>query len=83
MAVYLGYKAIVPTGNRTYLRYFKIEFAFKRAKYKAQPRTLDPAKAALQAKVTELRVQGWSFPAIVKHLNITVGTAWNLTDCKT
>ena len=66
------------TGNRTYPRYFRVEFAFNRAKYKAQPRPIDPSKIELQAKATELRLQGWSFPAIAKLLNISVGTAWNM-----
>ena len=62
-----------------YLGYFKIEFAFNRAKYQSQPRTINPAKIELQAKVIELHLQGWSFPSIAKHLNISVGTAWNMT----
>ncbi|MBA3868061.1 MAG: helix-turn-helix domain-containing protein [Anaerolineae bacterium] len=44
-----------------------------------QPRTVDPAKLELQANVVELRSQGWSFPAIARHLNISVGTAWNIS----
>ena len=45
------------------------------------PRTLtiDPAKIELQVKVIELHSNGWSYPAIAKHLNIRVGTAWNLS----
>ena len=66
------------TGRRTYPRYFRVEFAFDRAKYKAQPRPIDPIKLNLQAQVIELRSQGWSFPAIAKHLDISVGTAWNM-----
>jgi hypothetical protein len=46
----------------------------------SQPRTIGPAKIELQAKVIELRSYGWSFPAISRHLNISVGTAWNLTN---
>jgi hypothetical protein len=46
--------------------------------YHAQPRPIDPAKVKLQAQVIELRLNGWSFPAIAKHLDISVGTAWNL-----
>ena len=68
------------TGRRTYPRYFKLEFAFNRAIYHSQPRPIDPAKIELQAKVIELRSQGWSFPAIAKHLDISVGTAWNMTN---
>ena len=64
--------------RRTYPRYFKIEFAFNRAKYHAQPRPVDPAKIQLQAQVIELRSKGWSFPAIAKQLDISVGTAWNM-----
>ena len=71
------------TGRRTYPRYFKLEFVFHRAKYKAQPRPTDPAKIELQAKVVELCSQGWSFPAIAKHLDISVGTAWNMTRANT
>ena len=62
--------------RRTYPRYFKLEFAFNRAKYQARPRPIDPQKLELQAKVVELRSQGWSFPAIAKRLNISVGSAW-------
>ena len=65
--------------RRTYPGYFRIEFAFDRAKYYAQPRSVDPAKVELQAQVIELRLRGWSFPAIAKHLDISVGTAWNMT----
>ena len=65
------------TGNRTYPRYFRVEFAFNRAKHKAQPRPIDPAKIELQAKVIELRSRGWSYPTIAKYLDISVGTAWN------
>ena len=67
------------TGRRTYPRYFKFEFAFNRAKYKGQPHPINPAKVELQAQVIELRLRGWSFPAIAKHLGISVGTAWNMT----
>ena len=67
------------TGRRTYPRYFKLEFDFNRAKYIAQPRPINPTKIELQAKVIELHLQGWSFPSIAKHLNISVGTAWNMT----
>jgi hypothetical protein len=67
------------TGRRTYPRYFRIEFAFNRAKYVAQPRPIDPTKLELQAKVVELQSKGWSYPAIAKHLGINVGTAWNIT----
>ena len=76
---YLGYKAVLPTGSRTYPRYFKVEFAFSKAKYRVQPRPIDPAKMELQARVIKLRSQGWSFPAIAKHLDISVGTAWNMS----
>jgi hypothetical protein len=71
------------TGRRTYPRYFKIEFAFNRAKYQAQPRPIDPAKVKLQAKVVELHSKGWSYPAIADFLNISVGTAWNMAKNKT
>ncbi|MEP6985681.1 MAG: helix-turn-helix domain-containing protein, partial [Chloroflexota bacterium] len=76
------YNIIVRTGRRTYPRYFKVEFAFNRAKYIAQPRPIDHAKIELQAKVIELRLKGWSFPVIAKCLNISVGTAWNLFHSK-
>src|SRR2546423_1736195 len=75
----IQYNIIVRTGRRTYPRYFKLEFAFNRAKYHAQPRPIDAAKLELQAQVIGLRSKGWSFPAIAKHLNTSVGTAWNLT----
>ena len=68
------------TGRRTYPRYFKLEFAFHRAKYQSQPRQSDPARAQLQAKIIELRSQGWSFPAIARHLGISVGTVWNMAN---
>ena len=70
------------TGSRTYPRYFKLKFAFNRAKYIAQPRTVDPAKIELQTQVIELRLRGWSFPDIARHLDISVGTAWNLSSLK-
>ena len=70
------------TGRRTYLRYFKLEFAFHRAKYVAQPRPIDPEKIELQVKVIELRSNGCSYPAIAKGLNISVGTAWNVATKK-
>jgi hypothetical protein len=73
---------LLRTGNRTYPRYFRVEFAFNRAKYKSQPRSVDPAKVELEAQVIDLRSKGWSFPAISKHLNISVGIAWNLTKKK-
>ena len=66
------------TGRRTYPRYFKVEFAFSRVKYQPQPRVIDSTKVKLQAKVIELRSKGWSYPAIAKHLHISVGTAWNM-----
>ena len=66
-------------GRRTYPRYFSVEFAFNRAKYKAQPRPIDPTKLKLQAEVIELRSLGWSFPAIAKHLNMGIGTVWNMS----
>ncbi len=74
----IQYNIIVRTGRRTYPRYFKLEFAFYRAAYQKRPRTVDPAKLKLQASVAELRSQSWSFPAIAKQLNISVGTAWNM-----
>lgn len=80
VACYLGYKAVVPTGRRTYPRYFRVEFAFNRAKYKAQPRLINPAKVELQAQVIELRYKGLSFPAIAKHLGISIGSAWNFAN---
>ena len=36
-------------GRRTYHRYFRVEFAFNRVKYQAQPRSINPAKLELQA----------------------------------
>ena len=77
----IQYNIIVRTGRRTYPRYFKLEFAFNRAKCIAQPRPIEPAKIELQTQVIELRSQGWSFPAIAKHLDISVGTAWNMSNC--
>ena len=74
----MRYSIVVPTGRRTYPRYFKLEVAFHRAKYQSQPRPINPAKLELQTQVIELRSQGWSFPAIAKHLDISVGNAWNL-----
>ena len=77
MCFQIQYNVIVRTGRRTYLRYFKLEFAFRRAAYQACPRANDPTKVELQAKVIELRSSGWSFPAIAKYLDISVGTVWN------
>ena len=71
---------VVPTGRRTYPRYFKLEFAFHRATYQSQPRPINPAKVELQAQVVELRLRGWSFPAIAKYLEISIGSAWNLAN---
>ena len=70
------------TDRRTYPRYFKLEFAFRRAVYQVQPRRVDPAKLELQVKVIELRLNGWSFPSIAKHLKISGGTAWNMAKHK-
>jgi hypothetical protein len=79
----IQYNIIVRTGRRTYPRYFKLEFAFRRVAYQTRPRMIDPAKLELQAKIVELRSQGWSFPAIARWFNISVGTAWNLTKKRT
>ena len=70
-------------GRRTYPRYFKLEFAFNRAKYQAQSRPVDPAKVELQAQAIKLRSNGWSFPAIAARLRISVGTVWNMVKDKT
>ena len=78
----IQYNIIVRTGRRTYPRYFKLEFAFNRAKRIAQPRTVDPAKLELQTQVIELRSKGWNFPAIARHLDISVGTVWNISNGK-
>jgi hypothetical protein len=74
----IQYNIIVRTGRRTYPRYFRIEFAFSRAKYHAEDRPIDSEKVELQEKVIELRSKGWSFPTIARHLDISVGTAWNM-----
>ena len=78
----IQYNIIVRTGRCTYPRYFKLDFAFNRAKYKVQPRPVDPAKAELQIHVIEFRSKGWSFPTIVSHLGISVGIAWNMFNYK-
>ena len=78
----IQYNIIVRMGRRMYPRYFKLDFAFHRAKYQNQPCPNDPAKLKLQAQVIELRSKGWSYPAIAKHLNISVGTAWNVAKRK-
>ena len=78
----IQYNIIVRTGSRAYPRYFKLEFAFHRAKYKAQPRPIDPAKEKLHTQVMDLRSRGWSFPTIARHLGISVGTAWNMAKNK-
>jgi hypothetical protein len=78
----MQYNIIVRTGRRTYPRYIKLEFAFHRAIYQSQPRPINPAKVELQAQVIELRLRGWSYPAIAKYLNISVGTAWNIFQSK-
>jgi len=44
---------------------------------------VDPAKIELQAQVIELRSIGWSFPAIAKHVKISVGSVWNIMNRKT
>ena len=75
----INYNIIVRTGRRTYPRYFKLEIAFHRAKYQSQPCPINPTKVELQAQVIELRLRGWSFPAIAKHLDISVGTTWNIS----
>ena len=58
MYIQIQYNIIVRTGRRTYPRYFKLEFAFYRAKYQSQPRPINPAKVELQAQVIELRLRG-------------------------
>ena len=78
----IQYNIIVRTGRRTYPRYFKIEFAFNRAKYQVQTRKVNPSKIELQLQVNELRLLGWSFPAIAKYVGISVGTAWNMENMK-
>ena len=78
----IQYNIIVRMGRRTYPRYFRVEFAFNRARYHAQPRRIAPAKEKLQAQVIELRSKGWSFPAIAKHLDISVGTVWKMAKHK-
>lgn len=75
----MQYNIIVRTGRRMYPRYFRVEFAFNRAKYPAQTRSIDPTKLKLQAQVIELRSKGCSYPAIAKILDISVGTAWNMS----
>ena len=82
MYIQIQYNIIVRTDRRTYPRYFSVEFAFSRAKYEGQPRSSDPARIELQAKVVELQSKGWSYPAIAKHLDISVGTAWNMAKRK-
>jgi DNA-binding NarL/FixJ family response regulator len=81
--IQLQYNIIVRTDNRTYPRYVKLEFVFHRAKYQSQPRQINPAKVELQAQVIELRLRGWSYPEIARHLDISVGTAWNMTKKET
>ena len=66
-----------------YPRYFKLEFAFHRAKYQSQPRPVNTARIELQSQVIELRSKGRSFPVIAKYLDISVGTAWNMAKDKT
>ena len=78
----IQYNIIDRTGRRTYPRYFKLKFAFNRAKYQPQPRSIDLAKVELQTQVIELRSRGWSFPAIARQLNISVVTAWNMVKRK-
>ena len=51
---------------------FRVEFAFNRARYKAQPRPIVAVKIELQAPVIELRLKGWRFPAIARCLNSVV-----------
>ncbi|MBA3868332.1 MAG: helix-turn-helix domain-containing protein [Anaerolineae bacterium] len=34
----------------------------------------------LKAKVIELRSQRWSFPAIARHLDISVGIVWHIVN---
>ena len=78
----IQYNIIVRTGRRTYPRYFKLEFAFQRAKYQIQPRAVNSDKVELQVQVIELRLRGLSFPAIARQLDISVGTAWNIAKDK-
>jgi hypothetical protein len=78
----IPYNIIVRRGRRTHPRYFKLEFAFNRAKYHTQPRTVDPERLKLQVKAIDLRSRGLSFPAIAKYLGVSVGTAWNLAKIK-
>jgi len=82
MCFQIQYNIIVRTGRRTYPRYFRIDFAFNRAKYKAQPRPTDPTKIELHTKVIELRLKGWSFPAIATHLNLSIGGVWKMAKIK-
>ena len=63
----------------TYLGYFRTECAFNRAKYRIHPHPIVSTSVQLQAQVIEFRSKGWSFPAIERHQDINVGTAWNMT----
>jgi len=76
----IQYNIIVRTGRGTYPTYFKLEFGLKRVKYTTQPRPIDPARLELKAKVNELRSEGWSYPAIARHLGISVGTVRNMSN---
>jgi hypothetical protein len=82
--IYLNFKYstiyLLRTGCCTYPSYFRIEFVFQRAKYQSLPVTIDPSKLELQSKIVELCSNGWSFPAIARHLDISVGTVWNITN---
>jgi hypothetical protein len=60
----------------------KLNLVLIEQKYTTQPRVVDREKIKLQSQVIELRSRGGSFPAIAKHLDISVGTAWNMSNCK-
>ena len=78
----IQYNIIVRTGRRTYPRYFRVEFAFNRAKYRKLPRAVDPMKVELREKISELRSNGESYPEIAGRLGISVGNVWNIANYK-
>ncbi len=76
-----GMKQLVtPSGAVMYPRVFEFELVVQRLKRRRSPQPETPIRAALRKRAIQLREQGLSYPEIARELNISVGTAWNLSN---
>lgn len=72
--------SLTPSGKSTYPTIYDLVEHFKTRR---RPRTVKPTpeppeRAALRARIRELRASGMSYPGIARELNISIGAAWNL-----